>query len=261
MQYGHVYVAKVAFGAKDSQTISAFREAESYNGPALIIAYSHCIAHGFPLHLGLGAAEARGRHRLLAAVPLRPAARRKGARCLSRLDSDPPKSELSKFTANETRFGILRNIAPERAAELGALAQAQVKQHYALYQQLAAPFTPSGNGTHHRLPRPLRQPRKPRLHGHEPRNHLSRAEAQQPPHCRRLALLRQVDVALPASGRRRLPPSSCARSSRSRSRPSSGPWSTTSRPRQRAMPRRRRISRPFPSTSWPRTSYLRRSRA
>ena len=53
MQYGHVYVARVAFGAKDSQTIAAFREAESYNGPALIIAYSHCIAHGFPLHLGL----------------------------------------------------------------------------------------------------------------------------------------------------------------------------------------------------------------
>jgi pyruvate-ferredoxin/flavodoxin oxidoreductase len=53
MQYGHVYVAQVAFGAKDSQTVAAFREAEAYNGPALIIAYSHCIAHGFPLHLGL----------------------------------------------------------------------------------------------------------------------------------------------------------------------------------------------------------------
>ena len=52
MQYGHVYVAQVAFGAKDSQTVAAFREAEAYNGPALIIAYSHCIAHGFPLHLG-----------------------------------------------------------------------------------------------------------------------------------------------------------------------------------------------------------------
>src|ERR1019366_5579573 len=53
MQYGHVYVARVAFGAKDSQTVAAFREAESYDGPALIIAYSHCIAHGYDLSLGL----------------------------------------------------------------------------------------------------------------------------------------------------------------------------------------------------------------
>ena len=59
MQYGHVYVAQVAFGAKDSQTVAAFREAEAYDGPALIIAYSHCIAHGFPLHLGPSSRSSR----------------------------------------------------------------------------------------------------------------------------------------------------------------------------------------------------------
>ena len=76
MAYGHVYVAQVAFGAKDAQTLKAFLEAEAYHGPSLIIAYSHCIAHGYDMAHGARAAEARGRHRLLAALPLRPAARR-----------------------------------------------------------------------------------------------------------------------------------------------------------------------------------------
>ena len=52
MQYGYVYVARIAMGAKDTQTVAALREADAYPGPALVIAYSHCIAHGFPLHLG-----------------------------------------------------------------------------------------------------------------------------------------------------------------------------------------------------------------
>jgi len=145
MQYGHVYVARVAFGAKDSQTITAFREAESYNGPALIIAYSHCIAHGFPLHLGLEQQKLAVETGYWPLFRYDPRIAARGEVAL-RLDSGPPKSELSRFTANETRFGILKNIAPERAIELGALAQAQVKQHYALYQQLAAPTAPSSNG-------------------------------------------------------------------------------------------------------------------
>ncbi len=145
MQYGHVYVARVAFGAKDSQTIAAFREAESYNGPSLIIAYSHCIAHGFPLHLGLEQQKLAVETGYWPLFRYDPRLAEKGEVAL-RLDSGPPKSELSKFTANETRFGILKNINPERATELGALAQTQVRQHYALYQQLAAPVSPSSNG-------------------------------------------------------------------------------------------------------------------
>jgi pyruvate-ferredoxin/flavodoxin oxidoreductase len=143
MQYGHVYVARVAFGAKDGQTLMAMREAEAYPGPALIIAYSHCIAHGFPLHLGLEQQKLavdtgywplfRYDPRLAAdgAVPLR-------------LDSPAPKTELSKFMSNETRFGILKNVDPERAAMLGTLAQKQVTKHYQLYQQLAAPAVTNG---------------------------------------------------------------------------------------------------------------------
>ncbi len=145
MQYGHVYVAKVAFGAKDSQTISAFREAESYNGPALIIAYSHCIAHGFPLHLGLEQQKLAVDSGYWPLFRYDPRLAAKGGVAL-KLDSGAPKIELSRFTANETRFGILKNINPDRAAELGAEAQAEVKLHYALYQHLAEPAsTANGN--------------------------------------------------------------------------------------------------------------------
>ena len=76
--YGHVYVARVAFGAKMAQTAQAFLEAESYPGPSLIIAYSHCIAHGYDMAQRRVAAEARRRFRRLAALPLRSAAARQG---------------------------------------------------------------------------------------------------------------------------------------------------------------------------------------
>jgi pyruvate-ferredoxin/flavodoxin oxidoreductase len=145
MQYGHVYVARVAFGAKDSQTVMAMREAEAYNGPALIIAYSHCIAHGFPLHLGLDQQKLAVDTGYWPLFRFDPRLAEKGEVAL-KLDSGPPKVELAKFMANETRFGILKNVAPARAAELGALAQTQVRRHYALYQQLAAPPPVPGSG-------------------------------------------------------------------------------------------------------------------
>ncbi len=141
MQYGHVYVARVAFGAKDNQTVQALREAEAYNGPALVIAYSHCIAHGFPLHLGLEQQKLAVDSGYWPLFRFDPRLAEKGETAL-RLDSPPPKIDLAKFTANETRFGILRHVAPDRADELAALAQAQVRRHYALYQHLAMPTAP-----------------------------------------------------------------------------------------------------------------------
>jgi pyruvate-ferredoxin/flavodoxin oxidoreductase len=143
MQYGYVYVARVAFGAKDSQTITAFREAEAYNGPAIIIAYSHCIAHGFPLHLGLEQqklAVDSGYWPLFRYDP-----RLVGTGDPFKLDSAAPKVELSKFMANETRFSMLKSVAPARAAELGVLAQEQSTKRYARYKQLSE-HAPSGNG-------------------------------------------------------------------------------------------------------------------
>jgi pyruvate-ferredoxin/flavodoxin oxidoreductase len=141
MQYGHVYVARIAFGAKDSQTVTALREAEAHDGPALVIAYSHCIAHGFPLHLGLEQqklAVDSGYWPLFRYDPKLAAA----GEVALKLDSAPPKIDLARFTANETRFGILQNVAPDRAAELAGQAQAYVRRHYSLYQQLAAPVAP-----------------------------------------------------------------------------------------------------------------------
>jgi len=156
MQYGHVYVARVAFGAKDNQTVMAMREAEAYNGPALIIAYSHCIAHGYGLHLGLEQQKLAVDSGYWPLFRYDPRLVQKGEVGL-KLDSAAPKVDLVKFMANETRFGILKHIAPARADELAAQAQAQVRQHFALYQHLAAP--PSGNGNGHA---PVLPPANPR---------------------------------------------------------------------------------------------------
>jgi pyruvate-ferredoxin/flavodoxin oxidoreductase len=136
MQYGHVYVAKVAFGAKDTQTITAFREAEEYDGPALIIAYSHCIAHGFPLHLGADQQRLAVDSGYWPLIRFDPRLADTGQ--AFKLDSPAPKIDLERFTANETRFSVLKSVAPERAAELKQRAQAQVRARAAHYRKLAS---------------------------------------------------------------------------------------------------------------------------
>ncbi|HEY0943621.1 MAG TPA: pyruvate:ferredoxin (flavodoxin) oxidoreductase [Opitutaceae bacterium] len=136
-QYGHIYVAKVAMGAKDSQTVQAIREAEAYPGPALIIAYSHCIAHGFPLHLGTEQQKLAVDSGYWPLFRYDPRLAQAGAPAF-KLDSAAPKTEVAKFMANETRFGMLKNIAPERADELASQAQAEVRRHYAFYEKLAS---------------------------------------------------------------------------------------------------------------------------
>ena len=149
-QYGHVYVAKIAFGAKDSQTVQALREAEAYPGPALVVAYSHCIAHGYSLDRGLEQQKLAVDTGYWPLFRYDPRLAEAGQTPL-KLDSGAPKLALSKFTENETRFGILKNINPARAETLGALAQTEVTRHYAHYQHLAepqktaAPATPAAN--------------------------------------------------------------------------------------------------------------------
>jgi pyruvate-ferredoxin/flavodoxin oxidoreductase len=140
--YGSVYVARVAFGAKDAQTVTAFREAESYAGPSLIIAYSHCVAHGYSLSQGLEQqkrAVACGYWPLFRFDPRRTATGENPMK----LDSSAPKSSLAEFTRNETRFQMLERINPERSAMLQQMAAASVKERFALYQQLAANGTPA----------------------------------------------------------------------------------------------------------------------
>lgn len=135
--YGNAYVAQVAFGAKDSQTVQAFTEAESYNGPSLIIAYSHCIAHGYNMSAGLDQqklAVSSGFFPLYRNDPRRAAA---GEPAL-KLDSPAPKTALSQFMENEARFRMLMQRNPERSRELTALSQEQLRARYALYEKLAS---------------------------------------------------------------------------------------------------------------------------
>ncbi len=135
--YGSVYVARVALGAKDGHAVSVFREAESYPGPSLIIAYSHCVAHGYSLSQGLEQqkkAVACGYWPLFRFDPRRA---EKGENPM-KLDSAAPKGSLRDFTANETRFQMLERINPERSAMLQDMAAESVKERFALYQQMAA---------------------------------------------------------------------------------------------------------------------------
>jgi len=136
MSYGHVYVARVAFGAKDAQTVRAFEEAESYRGPSLIIAYSPCIAHGYDLAHGLDQqklAVDAGAWPLYRFDPRRVAA---GEPPLQ-LDSRPPKVPLKAYTQQETRFRMAERLDPGRFERLVQAAQDDSARRYSIYQQLA----------------------------------------------------------------------------------------------------------------------------
>ncbi|MGJ8638760.1 MAG: pyruvate:ferredoxin (flavodoxin) oxidoreductase [Opitutaceae bacterium] len=139
MNYGNVYVAKVAMGAKDTQTVNAFYEAMRHPGPSLIIAYSHCIAHGYNLASGMEQqklAVSTGAWPLYRFDPARGVA---GENPL-KLDSRKPKVPLYTYTDNEARFRMLKLKDPDRAKDLARLAQKFVDDQYQLYERLAEPF-------------------------------------------------------------------------------------------------------------------------
>jgi pyruvate-ferredoxin/flavodoxin oxidoreductase len=136
MTYGNVYVAQVAFGAKDQQTFRAFVEAASYSGPSLIIAYSHCIAHGYDLGQALTQHQLAVKTGYWPLYRFDPRLRHEGG-CPLHLDSPAPTANLTEFAYNETRFRLLLQSDPERARELMDTAQANVLRRFALYQQLA----------------------------------------------------------------------------------------------------------------------------
>ncbi|MBI5443929.1 MAG: pyruvate:ferredoxin (flavodoxin) oxidoreductase [Deltaproteobacteria bacterium] len=136
MTYGTVYVAAVAWGADMQQTLRVLAEAESYPGTSLIIAYSHCIGHGYDLALGVEQqklAVASG-HWILYRFDPRLAAR--GLNPLQ-LDSGPPKVPLSDYVARETRYRLLQRLNPERAKHLLAEAERDARRRYSLYEQLS----------------------------------------------------------------------------------------------------------------------------
>ncbi len=136
MAYGHVYVAQVAFGAKDAQTVRAFLEAESYPGPSLIIAYSHCIAHGYGLAAGLDHQEMAVDCGLWPLYRFDPRRTAIGENPL-KLDSKQPKTAFEQFALSETRFRMLMKSDPERSKMLLAHAQRAIQARFDVYQQLA----------------------------------------------------------------------------------------------------------------------------
>jgi pyruvate-ferredoxin/flavodoxin oxidoreductase len=138
MAYGNVYVAKIAFGARDAQTLKALLEAASYPGPALVIAYSHCIAHGYDLSRGLDQqklAVDTGYWPLYRYDP-----RRQNAETSAmQVDSPAPKALLGQFMQNEARFRMVEQQNPERYRGMVNQAQQDLNHRVALYQQLATP--------------------------------------------------------------------------------------------------------------------------
>jgi pyruvate-ferredoxin/flavodoxin oxidoreductase len=141
MSYGHVYVAQIAFGSKMSHTVQTFLEAESYRGPSLIIAYGHCIAHGYDLALG---PEQQKRATEAALWPLYRFDPRRVARGEPplRLDSSPPKLDVADFVKNEGRFRAVEKQDPARYQKLLAAAREDARRRWAIYQQLAAVTIP-----------------------------------------------------------------------------------------------------------------------
>jgi pyruvate-ferredoxin/flavodoxin oxidoreductase len=137
MSYGTIYVASVAMGARDEHTIRAFLEAESYPGPSLILAYSHCIAHGIAMAEGMAhqkLAVDTGRWPLYRFDPRRA---ERGENPLQ-LDSPGPRRPLAEGMEAENRFRMLRYSQPERARELALAAQLDLDRRWATYRAMAA---------------------------------------------------------------------------------------------------------------------------
>ena len=137
MTYGNTYVARISIGARDNQTLAALREADSFPGPSLVIAFAHCIAHGYSLIDGLEHQKMAVETGYWPLFRYDPRRAERGENPLQ-LDSPAPKTELIKYTKTENRFRLLEKKNPERSAELDRMAQAEVHKRVAFYQKLAA---------------------------------------------------------------------------------------------------------------------------
>ncbi len=137
ISYGNVYVAQIAMGANPQQTLLAMREAEAYDGPSLILAYSHCIAHGIDMQKGMeqqANAVASGYWPLLRYNPML----RKAGRNPFVLDSPRPKISLKEYAYKELRYKVLTITNPEEAGKLMAMAQEIVDLRWKTYETMAA---------------------------------------------------------------------------------------------------------------------------
>jgi len=136
MSYGYVYVAKVAMGYNRIQTIKSFLEAEAYDGPSVIIAYSHCIAHGINMTKGMDQQKAAVNSGMWPLYRYNPLNEEQGKNPLT-LDSKEPSIGVDEYIYNEIRYRALKKSNPERAAQLLESLKKQVNRNYANYKYLA----------------------------------------------------------------------------------------------------------------------------
>ena len=135
--YGNVYVAQVAMGANPQQTLQAFREAEAYAGPSLILAYSHCIAHGIDMRFGMKQQDLAAASGYWPLFRFNPTMRTVGENPF-RLDSPRPTIPFKDYAYNELRYRSLADTDPEEARALLAEAQPVVTEKYRQYEELAS---------------------------------------------------------------------------------------------------------------------------
>ncbi|MFB3787699.1 MAG: pyruvate:ferredoxin (flavodoxin) oxidoreductase [bacterium] len=137
MSYGSIFVAKVAMGANDLQCVKAFLEAEAYNGPSLILAYSHCIAHGINMRTGMDTQKAAVESGHWPLFRYNPDLAKQGQNPLQ-LDSKDPKISYQDFAYQQTRFKMLTKSNPEESKRLIELGQKEITSRWHLYRQLEA---------------------------------------------------------------------------------------------------------------------------
>lgn len=137
MSYGHVYVAQVAMGSRDLQTVKAFQEAEEFPGPSLIVAYSQCIAHGINMTIGMQHQKAAVECGFWPLYRYNPSVIARGENPL-KIDSKAPKISFKDFARMETRFKALEGTNLEREKALLEAAQKEIKQQWSYLEQLAA---------------------------------------------------------------------------------------------------------------------------
>ena len=145
MTYGYVYVAQVAMGSNDAQTVRAFLEAEAYDGPSIIIAYSHCIAHGINMTNGMQNQDLAVKSGFWPLYRYNPDLTKEGKNPL-KLDSKAPSIPVKDFSYNETRFKMLTRFKPERAERLLQESQAGINAKWHYYKQLADMDFSNGSG-------------------------------------------------------------------------------------------------------------------
>jgi pyruvate-ferredoxin/flavodoxin oxidoreductase len=136
ISYGNVYVARVAMGANPQQTLHAMREAEEYNGPSIILAYSHCIAHGFDLSKGVEQQKLAVASGYWPLIRFNPELRKVGKMPFV-LDSPRPTIKFREYAYNEMRYKILTRTNPEEAEHLMTIAQELVDLRWENYEYMA----------------------------------------------------------------------------------------------------------------------------